>query len=314
MFSDRKTTHILTTSSFLTATPNSFLMSLSARCCAPCFFKTNKKRTTRGAEIHSRSPRRTFAAAAFSTSSPNDDDVEVKSSNTSTAKLIETVAANILKFNLKTQTSVVVAVNSDDFEALTRGKVRQVQIKGTDWSSRKRLTCKALDISVGEVGVDYSKIVATGRIEIRKPGGRGRAKLFMSFEDFRNFLKHPLTNEALRRSRLTFEDEAPIKDAAALVLKAKFDEDRNAVRAFRMQPASEEDERVEVVDVSDGSNTNTSNKNSEQAERVKRFFETLELDLMGTKLRYRNMRVEENGVALDLNVLVERFPPPVINF
>jgi len=193
--------------------------------------------------------------------------------------------------------------------------VRQVQIKGTDWSSRKRLTCKALDVSVGEVGVDYSKIVSTGRIEIRKPGGRGRAKLFMSFEDFRNFLKHPLTNEALRRARLTFEDEAPRRDAAALVLKAKFDEDRNAVRAFRMQPASEEDERVEVVDVSDGSNTtNSSNNNIEQAERVKRFFETLELDLMGTKLRYRNMRVEENGVALDLNVLVERFPPPVIDF
>jgi hypothetical protein len=298
-------------------------MSSSARCCAPCFFKKNEKSTTtRGAEIHiSRSRRRAFAAfAAFSTSStPNDDDdydeYEVKSSNTSTAKLIETVAANILKFNLKTQTSVVVAVNSDDFEALTRGKVRQVQIKGTDWSSRKRLTCKALDVSVGEVGVDYSKIVATGRIEIRKPGGRGRAKLFMSFEDFRNFLKHPLTNEALRRARLTFEDETPRRDAAALVLKAKFDEERNAVRAFRMQPASEEDERVEVVDVSDGSNTtNSSNNNSEQAERVKRFFETLELDLMGTKLRYRNMRVEENGVALDLNVLVERFPPPVIDF
>jgi len=294
-------------------------MSSSARCCcAPCFFKTNVKKnsTTRGAEIHSRSRRRAFtafAAAAFSASSPNEDD-DVKSSNTSTAKLIETVAANILKFNLKTQTSVVVAVNSDDFEALTRGVVRQVQIKGTDWSSRKRLTCKALDVSVGEVGVDYSKIVSTGRIEIRKPGGRGRAKLFMSFEDFRNFLKHPLTNEASRRSKLTFEDEAPIKDAAALVLKAKFDEDRNAVRAFRMQP--EEDERVEVVDVSDGSDTttNSSNNNSEQAERVKRFFETLELDLMGTKLRYRNMRVEENGVALDLNVLVERFPPPVIDF
>ena len=284
-------------------------MSSSARCCAPCFFNKNKKSSTRGAEIHiSRSQsRRAFTAFAATAA---DDEYEVKSSNTSTAKLIETVAANILKFNLKTQTSVVVAVNSDDFEALTRGKVRQVQIKGTDWSSRKRLTCKALDVSVGEVGVDYSKIVSTGRIEIRKPGGRGRAKLFMSFEDFRNFLKHPLTNEASRRSKLTFEDEAPIKDAAALVLKAKFDEDRNAVRAFRMQP-EEEDERVEVVDVSDGSDTTT---NSEQAERVKRFFETLELDLMGTKLRYRNMRVEENGVALDLNVLVERFPPPVIDF
>jgi len=31
-------------------------------------------------------------------------------------------------------------------------------------------------------------------------------------------------------------------------------------------------------------------------------------------LRYRNMRVLENGVALDLNVLVEKFPPPVIDF
>ena len=62
------------------------------------------------------------------------------------------------------------------------------------------------------------------------------------------------------------------------------------------------------------SSSNSSSSSSEQAERVKRFFETLELDLMGTKLRYQNMRVLENGVALDLYVLVEKFPPPVIDF
>ena len=139
----------------------------------------------------------------------HSENANVNSSRTSTAKLIETVASSILSFNLKKQTSVTVSVNSDDFEALTRGKVREVQIKGTDWSSKKNLTCKSLDISVGEVEVDYGKIVTTGRIEIKKPGGRGRAKLFMSFEDFRNFLKHPLTNEALNEVRMTFEDEAP---------------------------------------------------------------------------------------------------------
>ena len=215
---------------------------------------------------------------------------------------------------------MTVSVNSDDFEALTRGKVREVQIKGTDWSSKKNLTCKSLDISVGEVEVDYGKIVTTGRIEIKKPGGRGRAKLFMSFEDFRNFLKHPLTNEALNEVRMTFEDEAPKRDEASerLVLKAIFDEERNAVRTFQMQPL--EDERVDVCDVSSGTSSSNSSSNSssssssEQAERVNRFFETLELDLMGTKLRYQNMRVLENGVALDLYVLVEKFPPPVIDF
>ena len=245
------------------------------------------------------------------------ENTNVNSSRASTAKLIETVASSILSFNLKKQTSVTVSVNSDDFEALTRGKVREVQIKGTDWSSKKNLTCKSLDISVGEVEVDYGKIVTTGRIEIKKPGGRGRAKLFMSFEDFRNFLKHPLTNEALNEVRMTFEDEAPKRDEASsrLVLKAIFDEERNEVRTFQMQPL--DDERVDVCDVSSGtssSNSSSSSSSSEQAERVKRFFETLELDLMGTKLRYRNMRVLENGVALDLKVLVEKFPPPVIDF
>ena len=116
---------------------------------------------------------------------------------------------------------------------------------------------------------------------------------------------------------MTFEDEAPKRDEASsrLVLKAIFDEERNEVRTFQMQPL--EDERVDVCDVSSGtssSNSSSSSSSSEQAERVKRFFETLELDLMGTKLRYRNMRVLENGVALDLNVLVEKFPPPVIDF
>ena len=246
------------------------------------------------------------------------ENTNVNSSRASTAKLIETVASSILSFNLKKQTSVTVSVNSDDFEALTRGKVREVQIKGTDWSSKKNLTCKSLDISVGEVEVDYGKIVTTGRIEIKKPGGRGRAKLFMSFEDFRNFLKHPLTNEALNEVRMTFEDEAPKRDEASsrLVLKAIFDEERNEVRTFQMQPL--DDERVDVCDVSSGTSSSnsssSSSSSSEQAERVKRFFETLELDLMGTKLRYRNMRVLENGVALDLNVLVEKFPPPVIDF
>ncbi len=130
----------------------------------------------------------------------------------------------------------------------------------------------------------------------------------MSFEDFANFLKHPLTNEALNKVKMTFEDEAPKRggDEASLVLKATFDEDRNTVRSFQMRPLGEE--RVDVYDVS-GSNSDT-----EQSERVKRFFETLELDLMGTKLQYRNMRVLANGVALDLNVLVEKFPPPVIDF
>ena len=233
---------------------------------------------------------------------------DVQSSNTSTAKIIETVASNILKFNLKKQSSVCVSVDSNDFETLTQGKVRRVQIKGTNWSSRKNLTCESLDIQIGTVGVDYGKIVTAGRIEIRKPGGRGNAKLFMSFEDFANFLKHPLTNEALNKVKMTFEDEAPKRggDEASLVLKATFDEDRNTVRSFQMRPLGEE--RVDVYDVS-GSNSDT-----EQSERVKRFFETLELDLMGTKLRYRNMRVLANGVALDLNVLVEKFPPPVIDF
>ena len=64
------------------------------------------------------------------------------------------------------------------------------------------------------------------------------------------------------------------------MLKATFDEDRNAVRSFQMRPLGEE---IDVYDVS-GSNSDT-----EQSERVKRFFETLELDLMGTKLRYRNI-------------------------
>ena len=233
---------------------------------------------------------------------------DVQSYNTSTAKIIETVASNILKFNLKKQSSVCVSVVSNDFETLTQGKVRRVQIKGTNWSSRKNLTCESLDIQIGTVGVDYGKIVTAGRIEIRKPGGRGNAKLFMSFEDFANFLKHPLTNEALNKVKMTFEDEAPKRggDEASLVLKATFDEDRNTVRSFQMRPLGEE--RVDVYDVS-GSNSDT-----EQSERVKRFFETLELDLMGTKLRYRNMRVLANGVALDLNVLVEKFPPPVIDF
>ena len=233
---------------------------------------------------------------------------DVQSSNTSTAKIIETVASNILKFNLKKQSSVCVSVDSNDFETLTQGKVRRVQIKGTNWSSRKNLTCESLDIQIGTVGVDYGKIVTAGRIEIRKPGGRGNAKLFMSFEDFANFLKHPLTNEALNKVKMTFEDEAPKRggDEASLVLKATFDEDRNTVRSFQMRPLGEE--RVDVYDVS-GSNSDT-----EQSERVKRFFETLELDLMGTKLQYRNMRVLANGVALDLNVLVEKFPPPVIDF
>ena len=250
----------------------------------------------------------TLLPRAVSTKKVSSNRSDVKSSNTSTAKIIETVASNILKLNLKKQSSVCVSVDSNDFEALTQGKVRRVQIKGTNWSSRKNLTCESLDIQIGTVGVDYSKIVTAGRIEIRKPGGRGNAKLFMSFEDFANFLKHPLTNEALNKVKMTFEDEAPKRggDEASLVLKATFDEDRNAVRSFQMRPLGEE--RVDVYDVS-GSNSDT-----EQSERVKRFFETLELDLMGTKLRYRNMRVLANGVALDLNVLVEKFPPPVIDF
>jgi len=238
------------------------------------------------------------------------------SSNSNSAKVIETIATNVLRLNLKTYQEIKVRVNSNDFEAIALGKLRAVTISGTNWQSRKDLTCERLQISVaGDEGVriDYQSVLS-GRIELRKPFARGRAELFLTVDDFKHFLKHPLTKKSLDNLDFMFvTDSYPlvITEKKCLRLKAIM----NSIEyEFTMRPSEDEEGNVDVLEIFSDDHGNEAESTTERSDRIKEFFETLELDLMGTKLSYSNMIVRENGIFLDLNVVVERFPPPIIDF
>ena len=58
------------------------------------------------------------------------------------------------------------------------GQVDGVVISGTDWASRKNLTCKTLRFKVGQVAIDQGALITERVIKLRSvPTVGGCAKL-----------------------------------------------------------------------------------------------------------------------------------------
>ena len=99
---------------------------------------------------------------------------------------------------------------------------------------------------------------------------------------------------------------------------AATDAKRESARVrYDMRPASERG-KVAVVATSVTDDTDDTDDASSSvavdlaaaAEDVAFFFENLVVDLSGARLSYRNMRVGEGVVTLDLDLEVVGFPPP----
>lgn len=237
--------------------------------------------------------------------------------------------------------SVDVAVDANA-ATLLAGTVSRVDITGTNWRSRKELTCRSLRMSVGEAALDPGALVAERLIKLRRPS-RGDAEIVFTAADFANFLAHPLVTAAAQERGATASGDAMrfARDANARAettpdgavaffgdvyyVVAKDDDANAATDAKResarvrydMRPASERG-KVAVVATSVTDDTDDTDDASSSvavdlaaaAEDVAFFFENLVVDLSGARLSYRNMRVGEGVVTLDLDLEVVGFPPP----
>ena len=237
--------------------------------------------------------------------------------------------------------SVDVAVDANA-ATLLAGTVSRVDITGTNWRSRKELTCRSLRMSVGEAALDPGALVAERLIKLRRPS-HGDAEIVFTAADFANFLAHPLVTAAAQERGATASGDAMrfARDANAraettpdgavaffgdvYVVVAKdanantaTDAKRESARVrYEMRPAAERG-KVAVVatsvtdatDATDDASSSFAVDLAAAAEDVAFFFENLVVDLSGARLSYGNMRVGEGVVTLDLDLEVVGFPPP----
>lgn len=235
--------------------------------------------------------------------------------------------------------SVDVAVDANA-ATLLAGTVSRVDITGTNWRSRKELTCRSLRMSVGEAVLDPGALVAERVIKLQRPS-RGDAEIVFTDSDFANFLAHPLvtaaacergatvSGEALRFARDSNPRAETTPDGAVAFFgdvraagpdaregTAPSAEPGSARVRYEMRPSNVQG-KVDVIatSVADGTNDASASRAvgidlAAAAEDVAYFFENLVVDLSGARLSYRNMRVREGVVTLDLDLEVVGFPPP----
>ena len=234
--------------------------------------------------------------------------------------------------------SVDVAVDANA-ATLLAGTVSRVDITGTNWRSRKELTCRSLRMSVGEAALDPGALVAERLIKLRRPS-HGDAEIVFTAADFANFLAHPLVTAAAQERGATASGDAMrfARDANAraettpdgavaffgdvyyVVAKdddanAATDAKRESARVrYEMRPAAERGKvavvATSVTDDTDDASSSFAVDLAAAARDVAFFFENLVVDLSGARLSYRNMRVGEGVVTLDLDLEVVGFPPP----
>lgn len=228
--------------------------------------------------------------------------------------------------------SVDVAVDANA-GTLLAGTVSRVDITGTNWRSRKDLTCRSLRMSVGEAVLDPGALVAERLIKLRRPS-RGDAEIVFTDADFANFLAHPLvtaaasergatvSGRALRFARDSNPRAETTTDGAVAFFGDVSHENAASAKSARvryeMRPLGERGKvAVIATRVTDKIESHTENTENEgyvdlalAAADVAHFFENLVVDLSGARLSYRNMRVSRGVVTLDLDLEVVGFPPP----
>ena len=228
--------------------------------------------------------------------------------------------------------SVDVAVDANA-ATLLAGMVSRVDITGTNWRSRKELTCRSLRMSVGEAALDPGTLVAERLIKLRRPS-RGDAEIVFTAEDFANFLAHPLVTAAAQEraprrrgsrcaSRGTRErargDDAGRRrrrfSATCITSPRKRGRESARVR-YEMRPASARGKvavvATSVTDATDATDDASSSFAVDLAAAAGRrvFFENLARRLVRRSAFVREHARRRGGRDLDLDLEVVGFPPP----
>lgn len=228
------------------------------------------------------------------------------------SNLLSRTAEVILRARLRTANSVQVTVDAKP-EELLGGGFRGVRVVGAAWCTPMRLSCRALDVSVGRASIDFGSLVSKQRI-FMQTAARGEARIAFDDADWANFLVHPLMSEALTRyaRRQTHPPDVQLAKGAALTpqaatmsvqwngtpLTATLTQKTGAPATVSVEPACDA-----------------------AASFLSAFFNSLTIDLDGCELSFRSLSIkpgQRRGSALELSLLldvcVRRFPSPFINF
>jgi len=247
--------------------------------------------------------------------------------------LLSKVAELVLRSRLTKVESVSVAVDSTPLEMLS-GLVRGVTVQGKGWCTPLRLSCDALDVRVGRTEIDLQKLLKSQRIFMKTPA-RGTATMTFTASDWKDFLAHPLTKDALGKysvqtpveplvqfksnGRVLFEPSSTAASSGLVVFPVSWGAYHFDVALG--QNGSGPFITAKLDESTAGRMTAAERKDVRKVEAwVARFFETLLLDLDGCALSFRSMKVTTGKarsgplLSLDLDVCVTRFPSLDINF
>ena len=108
-----------------------------------------------------------------------------------TSTLISSLAVVALKLRLESQTSVKCTVQSSSKELLLKQSIGPVSVRGKDWSSPLRLTCRVIQADVATCMLDMNSVLKKRKLILLEPA-KGTAMIAFNNADFGNFLKHPL--------------------------------------------------------------------------------------------------------------------------
>lgn len=121
--------------------------------------------------------------------STNQDDSSTNNGVTST--LISNLAVVALKLRLASHTQVQCNVQSSSKQLLLQQSIGPVSVRGRDWSSPLGLTCKAIQADVNTCMLDMNSVLTKRKLILLEPA-KGVALIAFCYEDFGNFLMHPL--------------------------------------------------------------------------------------------------------------------------
>lgn len=238
--------------------------------------------------------------------------------------LLSAAATFALQTNLRSSSSIDAAVDCT-LPGLLMGQVDGVVISGSDWASRKNLTCEKIAFHVGTVAIDQAALV-TERVVKLKSVATGDAELVFSAEDFGNFLVHPLTAAAAESNgpgghNFVFDgpngsDAAPELEGrvqlkeGAVCFSGTWGRDGGWYRVAMRPDVNGGGVSVETLEAPAGVGLGGGGGGEELAAAMAAFFAGLMIDLRGAQLSYRSMTVTDTRVQLFLTLRVVSFPPP----
>lgn len=238
------------------------------------------------------------------------------------SKLLADAAEFILRRRLKEVITVDVSVDAEPAQMLG-GAVQGVNIRGNGWCTPLRLSCRSLDLSVGETAIDFAALLSKQQILLKRPA-LGSADISFSAEDWGCFLVHPRLKDWLAERReatgapaITFvRAKTRILPSGAVEFPVKWDG-----AEMRAELSQRQDGSVLVEARPWRATDDTSQELLDAAGAwLADFFATLTVDLDGCELRFRRLSASapaaDTPALLDLalDVRVRSFPSLEINF